>query len=288
MKRPEIFIIIPVHNRKQYTQDCLKSLFNQSVQNFKTIVVDDGSTDGTSEMIRENFPEVILLDGDGNLWWSRATNLGVKYALEHGADYIMTLNDDTIAIENFIERMLFWAERKPKVLLGAFAVDAETEKPIYGGSAINWKTAKGTSLLSVIPPNERHGLHKVTHAPGRGLWIPREVFEKIGMFDDNHFPQSFADFDFTHRAHHAEYKIYCNYDAQLLIYPRAAGDVELREKMSFKNYFHHLFGIKGGGNLRFFVNFALRNCPRRYIISFLVLGLSRRLFGYLFDWIAGY
>src|SRR3972149_9777335 len=140
MIEKSLYIVIPVHNRKDFTHSCLLSLYRQTLTNFKIIVIDDGSTDGTSEMIQKEFPEVILLHGDGNLWFTAATNLGVRYALEHDADYIMTLNDDTIATYSFIEKMLFWAEREPKALLGAFALDTETKKPVYGGSHINWKT----------------------------------------------------------------------------------------------------------------------------------------------------
>ena len=65
-----LFIVIPVHNRKHFTRDCLLSLRKQTFQNFTIIVIDDGSSDGTGEMIQKEFPEVVLLHGDGNLWWT--------------------------------------------------------------------------------------------------------------------------------------------------------------------------------------------------------------------------
>ncbi|MBL7068836.1 MAG: glycosyltransferase family 2 protein [Candidatus Omnitrophica bacterium] len=279
-----IYIIIPVHNRKKYTYDCLLSLKKQALKDFKTVVVDDGSTDGTGEMIKREFPETILLHGDGNLWWTKATNLGVKYALDHNADYIMTLNDDTIAGNDFIEKMLFWAKREPLALLGAFALDVNTKRPVYGGEIIDWKRAGSTDLLDILKPEEQRGLHKITHFSGRGLLIPVKVFRKIGLFDARHFPQTIADYDFTHRAVKAGYKIFCNYDAKLFFYPGASGDVQLRRDKNLKNYFNHLFGIKGGGNLKRFVLYAFRNCPKRYLASFLIIGLLRRIGGYLADW----
>lgn len=279
-----LFIVIPVHNRKHFTRDCLLSLRKQTFKNFKVIVVDDGSMDGTGKMIEEEFPDVILLKGDGNLWWTGATNMGVAYALDNGADYIMLLNDDIVAYDYFIENMMLWAEKKPRVLLGAFAVDAITKKPIYGGEIIDWKTADSTFLLDILDPEERCGLHEVTHFPGRGLLIPSEVFFKIGLFDAKHFPQAVADYDFTHRAVRADYKIFCNYDAQLLIYPDASGDAQLRKKKNLKNYYNHLFGIKGGGNLKKFTIYVVRNCPPRYQPWFLVRGYIQRVFGYWLDY----
>lgn len=68
-----IHIIIPVHNRLNFTIDCLNSLKKQDIYNqFNLIVVDDGSTDGTSEYLKKNFPEVKILNGDGSLYWGGA------------------------------------------------------------------------------------------------------------------------------------------------------------------------------------------------------------------------
>jgi GT2 family glycosyltransferase len=214
------------------------------------------------------------------LWWSGATNLGVTWALFHQATHVLTLNNDTIAAGDFIEKMLFWAEQSPSALLGAFAVDAETMEPVYGGEIINWKTGGFTSLLKIIKIEDQHGLKQVTHFPGRGLLIPSEVFTRIGLFDNKHFPHYAADYDFTHRATRADYPIYCNYDARLLIYPDASGSVQLTKKKNFINYFNHLFGIKGAANLKVFTLYAVRNCPGKYLLWFLIRGYTQRILGY--------
>lgn len=64
------------------------------------IVVDDGSTDGTSEAIAEQFPEVELIRGDGSLWFTAGTNLAIRAALKHDPDYILGINDDSIFDES--------------------------------------------------------------------------------------------------------------------------------------------------------------------------------------------
>ena len=132
---------------------------NQTIDH-KTIVVDDGSTDGTKEMLQTEFPEIIVLDGDGNLFWTAAINLGIRYALELGADYIFTLNNDTIASVDLLEKMMWWAERTPDALLGAFDIDARTKKPHYGGEIILWKWDKSRFLLNELREDEQHGLHE--------------------------------------------------------------------------------------------------------------------------------
>lgn len=277
-----IYIVIPVFNRKQFTKDCLLSLRKQSFHNFKIIVVDDGSTDGTGEMLDTEFPEVIVLKGDGNLFWTAGTNMGIEYALKQSdVTHVMTLNNDTIATDTFMEQMDHWAKEKGEALLGAFALDSDSKKPVYGGANMNWRRNGYESLLEKVPENKQHGLHEVNHFPGRGLLIPKAVFEKIGLFDQKVFPHYYADYDFTHMAVRAGFKIYCNYDAKLYIYPDESGDRANRKKKSAKKYYDHLFGIRGGGNLPNFTRYVLRNCPKYHIPYVLLNGYVRRIFGYL-------
>jgi GT2 family glycosyltransferase len=280
VKDISLFIVIPVHNRKNFTFNCLFSLQNQTEKNFRTIVVDDGSTDGTSEMIETQFPDVILLTGDGNLWWTGATNLGIKYALANGATKIMTLNNDTIPTYNFIEKMNYWVKKYPDSLLGAYAINSQNNEPIYGGEIIDWKTATYKSLLTKISEEDRNGLFEVTHFPGRGLLIPKKAFTKVGLFNENLFLHYAADFDFTHNCVRNGFKVYINFDAIINIFPEESGGVQLRKIRSLKNYYNHLFGRKGAANLFIFTKYAIRNCPIYYLPSFLIFGYLKRIFGY--------
>jgi GT2 family glycosyltransferase len=280
-----IYIVTPVFNRKLFTRNYLIALQRQTCKDFKVIIVDDDSSDGTSDMIREEFSNIILLKEKGDLWWAEATNIGVKYALNHGASYIMTLNDDTIPLQDYMEQMVAWSKKEPLALLGALAIDISTNKPIYGGEFLNWKTAKFENILTKIKTTEINGLKEVNNFPGRGLLIPKKVFEDIGFYDSKNFPQTVADLDFTCRAHKAGYKIYCNYDAKIKIYPEESGGVLLRKNKSWKNYYLHLFSMRGGGNLKWFTVFAFKNAPKRYRVQYWIQGMTRRIGGYMFEWL---
>lgn len=275
-----IHIVIPVFNRKKFTRDCLASLRNQTYREFHTIVVDDGSTDGTGEMLRNEFPEATVLRGDGNLFWTAATNMGIRHALKEGTDFVMTLNNDTIAYEDFLEKMMFWAEKERDSLLGALGVDATTRQPAYGGEIIDWKWSSGTYLLDVLKEDERTGLHEVSFFPGRGLLIPRAVFEKVGLFDEKTFPHYAADNDFTLSAKQHGFKVYCNYDARIYIYPNASDARMNKISRSMRRYFDHLFSRKGGGNLKVYTQFVIRHCPKAEIPLALLVGYARRIGGY--------
>lgn len=275
-----ISIVIPVHNRKNFTKKCLVSLRNQTHQADYIIVVDDGSKDGTGEMLAQEFPEVITLSGDENLFWTAAINKGIKLALALGSEYVMTLNNDTIASPTFIEKMMLNVDHYTPVLLGAFDIDMATQKPYYGGEIFNWRTGSSEYLLNTLKKEEQKGLQEVSLLPARGLLIPRVVFETIGLFAEKQLPHYLADYDFTQRARKIGFKVYCNYDAILYTYPEEGGDYKIRAEKTWRNYFKHLFDIRGGGNLRNFTIYALRNCPKKDILIALFTGYSRRLGGF--------
>lgn len=275
-----ICIVIPVHNRKRFTRDCLKSLQNQTQPADFIIVVDDGSTDGTREMLINEFPEVIVIQGDGNLFWTAAINLGINVALNMNANYVMTLNNDTVATPDFIENMMIRAEENPLALLGALDLDIITKQPYYGGEIFNWASGRSKYLLDTLIAENRMGLHEVSLFPARGLLIPERVFKKIGLFEERYLPHYMADYDFTQRARAYGFPIYCNYDAKLYTYPEEGGDHKIRKQKTLKNYFDHLFSIRGGGNLRNFTIYTLRNCPSNEIVRALIAGYFRRLGGF--------
>ncbi len=275
-----ICIVIPVHNRIKYTIKCLISLQNQIVSTDHIIVVDDGSTDGTKKTLNRQFPQVIVLQGNGSLYWTASINMGIKFALQIGADYILTLNNDTVASPDFIEKMVFSATKNPRALLGALDIDMITKKPYYGGEIFNWRSSTSKYLLNSLKREEQRGLHEVSLFPARGLFIPRLVFESIGLFEQKQLPHYLADYDFTQLARKKGFKIYCNYEARLYTYPEEGGDHKIRKNKTIKNYLSHLFSIKGGGNLRNFTVYAWRNCPPQDILLALLMGYFRRIGGF--------
>jgi GT2 family glycosyltransferase len=273
-------IVIPVFNRLRFTRDCIESLENQTVPADKVIIVDDGSTDGTEEVLNQLYPDVVVLRGDGNLFWTASINMGIRHALLLGADKVMTLNNDTIASNTFVENMLKGSKLKPDALIGALDVDSETKKPYYGGEILNWTWSTSRYLLDCLSKEQQKGLHECSLFPARGLLIPKIVLETIGLFDEERLPHYMADYDFTLTAARNGFKIYCNYDAVLYTYPEEGGDHKIRKAKTWANYWKHLFNIKGGGNLKNFTRYTMKNCPPGSIVPSLFTGYTRRLFGF--------
>jgi len=251
-----IYIIIPVHNRKHLTRECLLSLRKQTFQNCKVIVVDDGSTDGTSEMIKKGFPKVVLLHGDGNLWWTGATNLGVEYALALADqdDYILTLNNDTVVGSNYIQTFLNSASEYPKSLIGSISVsDKDESRVVDAGVRINWLTAKYTNLTEsrrykdIL--NAGSLIQKVDVLPGRGTLIPIEVFRKVGLYDFKRLPHYGADYEFSRRANMKGYNLLINYKAVVISKVKETGLNNRVTSLGWGDLTKSFFSIRSANNL---------------------------------------
>src|SRR5215216_2395228 len=104
----KIVVTTPVHNRKEETLLCLKSLYRSNFEGLevKVVIVDDGSIDGTYEDVQAAFPQVRILRGDGNLWYTGGINRGIQEALKSKPDYILTINNDSVFDEQCIKRMV--------------------------------------------------------------------------------------------------------------------------------------------------------------------------------------
>ncbi len=189
-----IYIIIPVFNRLNYTKACLNSLNDQSINDYKIIVVDHGSTDGTSECIKDEFPSVILLNGNSDLWWTGAMNLGLKWVLEiaNVNDTVLTINNDLIVNNNYLESLMALYYRFPRALIGSVSVDIhDNEKIVFAGIKWNSITARYKPRINL---NQPYSILKLNNdyiisdlLPGRGTLIPVAAFKEVGVYDEKIF-----------------------------------------------------------------------------------------------------
>ena len=274
-----IFIIIPVFNRKEFTRNCLYSLSKQTYKDYKIIIVDDGSTDGTFQMIENEFPEVHMIKGDGNLWWAGATNEGVEYVFKickcDHSDYILTLNNDLEVSENYLETLVSNARKNNRSILGSVSVDIMNHD-LMNFCGITWNEFVGKYYLKAKDYNfsyseliSKKEFIDSDMLPGRGTLIPVPVFTEIGLYDSQNFPQYAADEDFALRARKKGWNLLIPTTAFVKSHINETGADTENVRFSLKYLKHLFFSIKSPLNLKIRYRWAMKN-TRLKILYFLL------------------
>jgi GT2 family glycosyltransferase len=187
-----IAVLMTCFNRREKTIICLENLFkNKLPKNYKfeVFLVDDGSTDGTSETVKENFPQVNIIQGNGNLYW----NQGMRLAWDNASntndfDFYIWLNDDVQLFSSSLKDLISASEQKGKAIISGVMKSQKTNNISYGG-----RNKKG----DLIVPNG--DIQKACIFNGNFVCIPKNVFLKVGNLDSL-FIHSIGDFDYGLRA----------------------------------------------------------------------------------------
>lgn len=205
-----IATIITCHNRKEKTLTCLTNLMNQeaiSDIDLNVYLVDDGSTDGTGTAVKQNFPHVNVLQGDGTLYWNGGMRFAFYEALKNDYDYYLWLNDDTFlyldAIKLLLETSNNMKRQKGKdVIVTGTIKDIDTEKVNYGGRNIKSKfqPLKFIQLESSVEPKRCDTFN------GNIVLIPRNVTKGIGNISLVFSKQHSGDFNYGLRAKYAGFE----------------------------------------------------------------------------------
>lgn len=191
-----ISVLLTCHNRKEKTIECLRKLYSQSLQdNFiETFLVDDGCTDGTADSIRQMFPQVNIIQGDGTLFWNRGMCLAWEEARKHGNhDAVLWLNDDTLLYHDAVQTLVNLSEQYPDTIIVASIKSTKSEKITYGGF---WKG-------KLIEPDGTLQLSDKIN--GNCVLVPVSVSDKIGYLDP-YYRHSKGDSDYAIRANLAGIK----------------------------------------------------------------------------------
>jgi len=279
-KAGKIHILTAVHNDLHDTIKLLKCIYSQTYKNFDVYLVDDGSSDGTREYVSRKYPEVNLLKGDGNLWWTGSLNLGLKSILKRasGNDYIWIINNDCYFDKNTLEELYNFGEAHGGIgnIVGSVVVDAKTKKIWDSGVRINWHSMKFSKFNFTEKKVEADALST------KGTLYPASVFKVVGLFDAKHFPHYFSDYEFSIRAKAASYHLLIN--PSCIIYNEIARTGIEKAPQSFKPFemFKVLFSKKSKISFATQINIIRYVCPPEYRLEN-YLKLVRKMLSYPFQ-----
>lgn len=202
-------IVIPNWNGADMIDKCLSSLLSQSLKT-DIIVVDNGSSDNSVEIIKENFPEVTLLEFKDNAGFAGGVNRGIKYALDNNYEAIALFNSDAKAGKNWLKELLSELNNNSKLgivtgkLLQTDGSHIDSTGDFYTVWGLPYPRGRNQKDEGQYDTPE-----EVFSASGGASLYRSELFEEIGLFDEDFFAY-YEDVDISFRAQMAGWKILYN------------------------------------------------------------------------------
>lgn len=204
-------------NGKIDTIDCMKSLKNLNYPEYEVVVVDNASTDGSQDLFKKEYFSINLIENKENLGFAEGNNVGIRYALQKSADYILLLNNDTIVHEDLLTELIKTAESDSNIgIVGPKIYFFDNPNRVwYVGGNIHLWTGRAYHPHYGETDNSSFDVKKeVDFVSGCALLIKRKVIEEIGLFDPRFF-LVYEDADLNMRVHKAGYKIMYAPEAKL-------------------------------------------------------------------------
>jgi GT2 family glycosyltransferase len=208
----KVAIVVPTWNNLELLRNCLSSLKNTNYAWYKVIVVDNGSTDGSSELMNREFPNVEVVRLQRNEGFSAGVNVGMRLALErYNVDYIVILSDDTFIVrDNWLLHMIGVAESDPTIGI----VNCRFLRPDGRSQPMGLRLLPGVYLDSflgvpVFGRNQEQSayVHETDSAGGACFILKRSLIDGIGFLDECYSPAYFEDVDYGLRARKAGFKL---------------------------------------------------------------------------------
>lgn len=215
MARPDsplVCFVVLNWNQPDLTSECLDSLARQDYANCRVIVVDNGSTDNSADVVRQRHPWVEVLEIAHNIGYSPGNNVGLECALQQDADYVFLLNNDTEVDPHMLSQLVEVAGSEVGIgMVGPTMYYVDPSNMIWGGdNRIDWKRARlirhRFGELDTDGALRREQPKEVDYIDTCGILVKRQVIEHIGLMDGRYFI-NFDDLDWNTRARKAGYKI---------------------------------------------------------------------------------
>ncbi len=244
-----VSIIIINLNGKRYTKNCLNSIKkNTSYKNYNVILVDNGSNDGTQEMIKSKYNWVDIIENKNNEGFSKANNSGIKYAIKNfNSDYFYLLNNDTLVEKNWLNEAVKTSEKYGYVgIVGSKQFTFEKKPAISAG----WINAFGVKYYWGNKEKE------VGWVSGAGFLVKKEAIKKVGLLDEMYSPIYYEESDWEKRMIKKGFKII--HSPKSIFFHKGGEDSKKEKRINFNLVFYK-------NRARFFSKYLLLGFILRFL-----------------------
>jgi GT2 family glycosyltransferase len=249
-----VYVLLPVHNRREVTRRFVECLRAQHYPRCQLVLIDDGSTDGTEEMVRESIPSAAVIRGKGNWWWAGALQKGFRWlAAQANApdDVVLIINDDTCFDAAFVEKGVSLLRGHPRTLLGAQAFNRETGDLLDAGRHVDWRR------LTFEPASSPEDLNCLST---RGLFMRVGDIEGIGGFHPRLLPHYLSDYEFTIRARRKGWRLMTDPSLRVAMDERTTG-IRERSGEGLSDALRQYFSKRSAMNPLAWTAFLALACP---------------------------
>ena len=252
MVSEKLSVVIPAFSGHKQLQRCLESLEHSTFTDFEIIVVDHGNTGEITDWLRSRFSHVDCIRGSSELWWSGATNLGIRHALHKGGTLIMLLNHDCYVHKHTIGTLLTRLHSQANAIIAPAQINTRTHRETIGATSFFL-----AGFSTIVPPASWYRrfysetLIPVRLIPGcRGVIIRASVFDKVELFNEAQLPHYGADHDFYFRCRKAGIKLYVCGNAKVDIDDTMTTLGNTDSELSLANFMKSLKNRRSHRNIR--------------------------------------
>lgn len=236
-----VTVVVVNWNGIKDTIECLDSLMCLDYDRFNIIVVDNGSCDGSGDIIKHKYPDVLVIRNEDNLGYTEANNIGIRYALNNGAEYICILNNDTIVDKHFISTAIAAFNKYNNVgMVGPKILSYHKRNVLwYAGPKTTWIYGRlidiGHRGYGEIDCGQYDQTKTVGFITGCAFVLHRDVIKKVGYLDNRYFAY-FEDIDYCLRAKYAHYNLV--YEPKSIVWHKAkSSSFDINTYSSVSMYF---------------------------------------------------
>jgi hypothetical protein len=228
----QLAIVLVNWNSFELTKDTLESLQQTTYTNYDCIIVDNGSVDGSGDLIEKSFPNCIVLKSATNKGFTGGNNIGMEFALQHGYEFIMMLNNDVVVEPNFLEPLIARLVQNPTIGAVQPLIYFHHDRNIIWNAGSTYNTLLG--IYNTPDYNKKDSGHqfknkskKIDWITGCAFMIRASVLNNVGLLREAFF-MYYEDVDLSFRIKSAGYQL--DYVPTSVIYHIAGMSLKTKEK----------------------------------------------------------